>query len=55
MSTITKPLLLVCAWVRKLGPYVALEIVLPGGTLFAVLLFLYRRRKVALPLPAAFD
>jgi hypothetical protein len=30
---------------RKCGPYLALEIVLPGGTLFAVLLFLYQRRQ----------
>jgi len=36
------------AWVvRKAGPYVALEILLPGGTLFALLLFLYRRRHAA--------
>ena len=28
------------------GPYVMLEILLPGGTLFALLLFLYRRRKL---------
>ena len=30
-------------WARTLGPYVVLEILLPGGTLFALLLFLYRR------------
>ena len=34
--------------IAKLGPYVMLEILLPGGTLFALLLFLYRRRKLAL-------
>jgi hypothetical protein len=27
------------------GPYLMLEILLPGGTLLALLLFLYRRRK----------
>jgi hypothetical protein len=27
---------------RKAGPYVVLEVVLPGGTLFALLLYLYR-------------
>jgi hypothetical protein len=27
----------------KLGPYLLLEIVLPGGTLVALLLYLYRR------------
>ena len=30
----------------KLGPYVLLELLLPGGTLFALLLFLYQRRKL---------
>lgn len=29
----------------KLGPYVLLELLLPGGTMFALLLFLYQRRK----------
>ena len=28
------------------GPYLMLEILLPGGTLLALLLFLYRRRKL---------
>jgi hypothetical protein len=27
----------------RIGPYVLMEIVLPGGTLFALLLYLYRR------------
>ena len=27
---------------KKAGPYVVLEIVLPGGTIFALLLYLYR-------------
>ena len=30
----------------KLGPYLMLEALLPGGTLFALLLFLYRGRKL---------
>lgn len=30
---------------QKAGPYLLLEMLLPGGTLFALLLFLYRRRK----------
>lgn len=38
------------AWLRRLvqdfGPYLVLEIVMPGGTLLALWLFLYRRRKV---------
>ena len=29
---------------RTLGPYVLLEVLLPGGTLFALALFLYRRQ-----------
>ena len=28
------------------GPYLIIEIVMPGGTLLALLLFLYRRRKL---------
>jgi hypothetical protein len=32
--------------VVKLGPYFMLEALLPGGTLLALLLFLYRGRKV---------
>jgi len=44
-------------WARRLGPYVVLEILLPGGTLFALLLFLYRRSRqvsaVARPAAAA--
>jgi len=28
---------------RKLGPYLMLELLMPGGTLLALLLFLYRR------------
>lgn len=29
---------------QKAGPYLLLELLLPGGTLFALLLFFYRRR-----------
>ena len=31
---------------RKAGPYVMLEMLLPGGTLLALLLFMYRRREL---------
>ncbi len=31
--------------VQKAAPYLLLEILLPGGTLFALLLFLYQRRQ----------
>jgi hypothetical protein len=33
--------------VRQLAPYAAIELVLPGGTLLAILLWLYRRRQRA--------
>ena len=31
--------------VEKAGPYLLIELVLPGGTLLALLLFLYRQRQ----------
>lgn len=31
-------------FLRRIGPYVVLEMLLPGGTLFAIGLFLYRQR-----------
>jgi hypothetical protein len=37
----------VVATFRKLGPYVLLEVLLPGGTLFAMTLFVYRNPAVA--------
>lgn len=33
------------AWGSTLGPYVMLEVLMPGGTLLAILLFLHRRTK----------
>ena len=30
--------------IRAIGPYVVLELALPGGTMFAFLLYLYRRK-----------
>jgi hypothetical protein len=41
----------VLARVRDLAPYAALELVLPGGSLMALLLWLYRRHKKDLALP----
>ena len=35
-----------CRFGAKLGPYVLVELLLPGGTLFALLLFLYQRWKL---------
>jgi hypothetical protein len=38
---------------RLLGPYVAIEILLPGGSLIALLLWLYRaKQRRARPRPA---
>jgi hypothetical protein len=37
--------LTILARLRDLAPYAALELVLPGGSLMALLLWLYRRRK----------
>jgi len=31
---------------RNLGPYLAVELILPGGSLLALLLWLYRHRTV---------
>ena len=34
-------------WGQKLGPYLLLELLMPGGTLFALLLFLYQSKKLS--------
>jgi hypothetical protein len=33
--------------VREFGPYAAIELVLPGGSLIAVLLWIYRKNQHA--------
>ncbi len=43
MQTIIRVFGMFRQWVLVLGPYAMLEIVLPGGTLLALLLFLCRR------------
>jgi hypothetical protein len=35
----------VIAKLRNLAPYAALELVMPGGSVMAIMLWLYRRRK----------
>lgn len=35
------------ALVRKLGPYAVIELLLPGGTVVIVVLWLYRRYKAS--------
>ena len=34
-------------WLLAIGPYAIVEVVLPGGTLLALCLYLYRRRQLA--------
>ena len=34
------------AFLRELGPYAAIELILPGGSLIALSLWLYRRRRI---------
>ena len=46
MQEIARIQSLLRTWARKLGPYIVLEILLPGGTLLALLLFLYRRGRL---------
>jgi hypothetical protein len=43
METLTGTLEMLRQWLSRLGPYFLVEILLPGGTLFALLLYLYRR------------
>ena len=40
------------AVLKQLAPYAAIELVLPGGTILAILLWLYQRRKAASRAPA---
>jgi hypothetical protein len=49
---------LAVAQVKELAPYALLELVLPGGSLMAILLWLYRRRSeqtVSAPRPAVIN
>jgi hypothetical protein len=36
------------AGLKEFGPYAAIELVLPGGSLIAILLWLHRRRRLRL-------
>jgi len=44
-TTVVRSVKVFASLVQKAGPYLLLEILLPGGTLFALLLFLYQRRQ----------
>ena len=35
----------IVGWVRSLGPYAAIELILPGGSIIAVALWTYRHRR----------
>jgi hypothetical protein len=48
MQRVVFILVMLRRWAQKLGPYLLLEILLPGGTLFALLLLFYRTRMVSL-------
>ena len=48
MQAILNSLLFLRRWVQALGPYLLLELLLPGGTLLALTLFLYRSGKLDL-------
>ena len=52
MQMVSSSLQMLWRWAQKLGPYLILEIVMPGGTLLALLLFLYRCRATV---PAHFN
>jgi len=48
MQTIVDQLQTLRRYGQRLGPYLMLEILLPGGSLFALALFLYQRRKLGI-------
>jgi hypothetical protein len=43
------------AGLKEFGPYAAIELVLPGGSLIAILLWLHRRRQLRRNLPQRAD
>jgi hypothetical protein len=45
MKKLTSLMVRGLAGVREFGPYAALELLLPGGSVIAVLLWLYRRHR----------
>jgi hypothetical protein len=49
MDVIIRGLRLLRRFGQKAGPYLMLEILMPGGTLLALLLFLYQRRPLERP------
>ena len=45
-ATIAARASVILSLLKRAGPYVLLEVVLPGGTLFALLLYLHRTGKL---------
>jgi hypothetical protein len=45
----------IVAKLRDLAPYAVIELVLPGGSLMALLLWLYRRQKRGPAFPASLE
>jgi hypothetical protein len=52
MDTVMRNWTSVRGWARKAGPYLLLEALLPGGTLLALMLFLFRQRGRGNALPS---
>ena len=46
MQTVVNSLLFLRRWAQVLGPYLLLELLVPGGSLLALTLFLYRKGKL---------
>jgi hypothetical protein len=50
MQAVLRTIQVACRAGRRVWPYLMLELLMPGGSLMALLLFLHRRRKLV-PLP----
>jgi len=47
MESVVAGLRILRRYLQRIGPYLLVEIFVPGGTLLALLLFLYRRARLA--------
>ena len=47
MGTLSRACETVRRWIQCIGPYLVVEIVMPGGTLIVLLMFLHRRGTLA--------
>ncbi|MBI4292642.1 MAG: hypothetical protein HY661_14295 [Betaproteobacteria bacterium] len=55
MEIVTNSMEIVRRLLFRISPYVVVEIVLPGGTLLALLFYLYRRRTPSIGSDAPFQ